>query len=177
MFCSYVERTPQHRNTVVSEEQQRADCQFFVFSFPLSYTFKSLRHCVSAGEPINPEVMEKWKAQTGLDIYEGYGQTETVCSALQMWKCVLYRCSNKFYSGCQEKWLEWLYTVMTFRGKVNCNKQLWKNVDFVNHETIITALPKIQGLFFIPVGFGLGTNTEGVCSSLLHSKFCFKTNI
>ncbi|OPJ87559.1 hypothetical protein AV530_001010 [Patagioenas fasciata monilis] len=43
-----------------------------------SYTFRSLRHCVSAGEPINPEVMEKWKAQTGLDIYEGYGQTETV---------------------------------------------------------------------------------------------------
>ncbi|XP_068100910.1 acyl-coenzyme A synthetase ACSM3, mitochondrial-like [Hyperolius riggenbachi] len=43
-----------------------------------SYKFKSLKHCVSAGEPINPEVMEKWKANTGLDIYEGYGQTETV---------------------------------------------------------------------------------------------------
>ncbi|XP_072337753.1 acyl-coenzyme A synthetase ACSM3, mitochondrial-like isoform X3 [Scyliorhinus torazame] len=42
------------------------------------YRFKSLQHCVSAGEPINPEVMEKWKKQTGLDIYEGYGQTETV---------------------------------------------------------------------------------------------------
>ncbi|XP_019397735.1 PREDICTED: acyl-coenzyme A synthetase ACSM3, mitochondrial-like isoform X1 [Crocodylus porosus] len=43
-----------------------------------SYKFKSLQHCVSAGEPINPEVMGKWKTQTGLDIYEGYGQTETV---------------------------------------------------------------------------------------------------
>ncbi|XP_065267657.1 acyl-coenzyme A synthetase ACSM3, mitochondrial-like [Emys orbicularis] len=43
-----------------------------------SYKFKSLQHCVSAGEPINPEVMEQWKRQTGLDIYEGYGQTETV---------------------------------------------------------------------------------------------------
>nr|XP_014429150.1 acyl-coenzyme A synthetase ACSM3, mitochondrial isoform X1 [Pelodiscus sinensis] len=43
-----------------------------------SYKFKSLQHCVSAGEPINPEVMEQWKEQTGLDIYEGYGQTETV---------------------------------------------------------------------------------------------------
>ncbi|CAM5086868.1 unnamed protein product [Natator depressus] len=43
-----------------------------------SYKFKSLQHCVSAGEPINPEVMEQWKKQTGLDIYEGYGQTETV---------------------------------------------------------------------------------------------------
>eukprot|EP00079_Xenopus_tropicalis_P008693 XP_002932029.2 PREDICTED: acyl-coenzyme A synthetase ACSM3, mitochondrial [Xenopus tropicalis] len=43
-----------------------------------SYKFKSLQHCVSAGEPINPQVMEQWKEQTGLDIYEGYGQTETV---------------------------------------------------------------------------------------------------
>ncbi|XP_075420705.1 acyl-coenzyme A synthetase ACSM3, mitochondrial isoform X2 [Tenrec ecaudatus] len=40
--------------------------------------FKSLKHCVSAGEPINPEVTEQWKNRTGLDIYEGYGQTETV---------------------------------------------------------------------------------------------------
>ncbi|XP_021085051.1 acyl-coenzyme A synthetase ACSM3, mitochondrial isoform X1 [Mesocricetus auratus] len=43
-----------------------------------SYKFKSLQHCVSAGEPINPEVMEQWRRKTGLDIYEGYGQTETV---------------------------------------------------------------------------------------------------
>lgn len=39
----------------------------------------TLKHCVCGGEPLNPEVMEKWKIQTGLDIYEGYGQTETVC--------------------------------------------------------------------------------------------------
>lgn len=43
-----------------------------------SCTFNSLRHCVSAGEPVNPEVMAEWKAWTGLDIHEGYGQTETV---------------------------------------------------------------------------------------------------
>ncbi|XP_064448827.1 acyl-coenzyme A synthetase ACSM3, mitochondrial isoform X2 [Mirounga angustirostris] len=43
-----------------------------------SYKFKSLKHCVSAGEPINPEVTEQWRKRTGLDIYEGYGQTETV---------------------------------------------------------------------------------------------------
>ncbi|CAH2307175.1 acyl-coenzyme A synthetase ACSM3, mitochondrial-like isoform X1 [Pelobates cultripes] len=42
------------------------------------YKFKNLKHCVSAGEPINPQVMEQWKTYTGLDIYEGYGQTETV---------------------------------------------------------------------------------------------------
>ncbi|XP_066132041.1 acyl-coenzyme A synthetase ACSM3, mitochondrial-like [Saccopteryx bilineata] len=43
-----------------------------------SYQFKSLRHCVSAGEPIDPEVMEQWRNRTGLDIYEAYGQTEVV---------------------------------------------------------------------------------------------------
>src|SRR5207245_9128376 len=37
-----------------------------------------LRHCVSAGEPLNPEVIAAWKEATGLTIYEGYGQTETV---------------------------------------------------------------------------------------------------
>lgn len=44
---------------------------------------------------------------------------------------------------------------MNFRGKVNCSKQHWKNVVFINHRTIITASPKIQGLFFNPVGFAL----------------------
>ena len=41
--------------------------------------FPKLRHCVSAGEPLNPEVMSLWKQGTGLTIYEGYGQTESVC--------------------------------------------------------------------------------------------------
>jgi acetyl-CoA synthetase len=39
----------------------------------------SLRHCASAGEPLNPEVIKVWKDNFGLDIYDGYGQTETVC--------------------------------------------------------------------------------------------------
>ncbi|XP_067407111.1 acyl-coenzyme A synthetase ACSM4, mitochondrial-like isoform X2 [Emydura macquarii macquarii] len=43
-----------------------------------SYKFKSLKHCLSGGEPLNPEVMERWKSKTGMDICEGYGQTETV---------------------------------------------------------------------------------------------------
>lgn len=42
------------------------------------YQFPTLRHCVSAGEPLTHEVVSNWKAGTGLDIYEGYGQTETV---------------------------------------------------------------------------------------------------
>ncbi|HXJ75900.1 MAG TPA: AMP-binding protein, partial [Candidatus Dormibacteraeota bacterium] len=43
-----------------------------------AYRFPKLRHCVSAGEPLNPEVIAIWKEATGLTIYEGYGQTESV---------------------------------------------------------------------------------------------------
>jgi acetyl-CoA synthetase len=38
-----------------------------------------LRHCMSAGEPMNPEVIKIWKQNFGLDIYDFFGQTETVC--------------------------------------------------------------------------------------------------
>jgi acetyl-CoA synthetase len=42
------------------------------------FDFTELRHCTSAGEPLNPEVIKAWKDATGLTIFEGYGQTETV---------------------------------------------------------------------------------------------------
>lgn len=42
-----------------------------------SYDFSSLRHCVGAGEPLNPEIIEVWKKATGITIRDGYGQTET----------------------------------------------------------------------------------------------------
>ena len=35
-----------------------------------------LRHCVSAGEPLNPEVIETWRSAFGITILDGYGQTE-----------------------------------------------------------------------------------------------------
>jgi acetyl-CoA synthetase/medium-chain acyl-CoA synthetase len=35
-----------------------------------------VRHAVSAGEPLNPAVIERWKELHGLTIYDGYGQTE-----------------------------------------------------------------------------------------------------
>ncbi|MNR78911.1 Acetyl-coenzyme A synthetase [compost metagenome] len=37
------------------------------------------RELVSAGEPLNPEVIEQVRAAWGLTIREGYGQTETTC--------------------------------------------------------------------------------------------------
>ena len=42
------------------------------------YNLDNLRHCTGAGEPLNPEVMKQWEDGTGLVIYDGYGQTETV---------------------------------------------------------------------------------------------------
>ncbi|MFH1234580.1 MAG: AMP-binding protein [Candidatus Diapherotrites archaeon] len=41
--------------------------------------FGNLRHCMSAGEPLNPEVIKVWKEATGTTIHDFYGQTETVC--------------------------------------------------------------------------------------------------
>ena len=42
------------------------------------YRQKALRHCVGAGEAVNPEVIDAWRRGTGHHIWEGYGQTETV---------------------------------------------------------------------------------------------------
>lgn len=41
------------------------------------YDLSCLTHCCSAGEALNPEIFNTWKEGTGLEIYEGFGQTET----------------------------------------------------------------------------------------------------
>ncbi len=44
-----------------------------------AHDLSGLRHCLSAGEPLNPEVIRVWEDGTrGLTVYDGYGQTETV---------------------------------------------------------------------------------------------------
>ena len=42
-----------------------------------AYELPALRRLVSAGEPLNPEVIEVFDAAFGLAIHDGYGQTET----------------------------------------------------------------------------------------------------
>lgn len=42
------------------------------------YDLSSLRHSISAGEPLNPEVIKVWKDTTGTIVHDGYGQTETI---------------------------------------------------------------------------------------------------
>ncbi|KAF1580852.1 UNVERIFIED_CONTAM: Acyl-coenzyme A synthetase ACSM4, mitochondrial, partial [Eudyptes robustus] len=53
-----------------------------------TYAFKTLKHCLTKGEPLNPEAMVQWKSQTGLTAYEGYGQTEIgmICANMKRMK-------------------------------------------------------------------------------------------
>ncbi len=37
----------------------------------------ALRHAVAAGEPLDPAVVHAWRAAIGVEIHDGYGQTET----------------------------------------------------------------------------------------------------
>ena len=41
------------------------------------YDLSSIHHMTTAGEALNPEVFRKFKEATGLEIMEGFGQTET----------------------------------------------------------------------------------------------------
>jgi len=41
------------------------------------YDFSALRQSIGAGEPLNPEVISKWKKLTGTEIRDFYGQTES----------------------------------------------------------------------------------------------------
>jgi acyl-coenzyme A synthetase/AMP-(fatty) acid ligase len=54
------------------------------------FAFRSMRHFVAAGEPLNREIIEIWRERTGLHIYDGYGQTETV-NILANYRCLPVR--------------------------------------------------------------------------------------
>lgn len=50
----------------------------FIIKEDLSkYDYSSIKHCSTAGEPLNPEVSKAFTKATGLRIYEGFGQTES----------------------------------------------------------------------------------------------------
>ncbi|MCD4658419.1 MAG: AMP-binding protein, partial [Planctomycetes bacterium] len=50
------------------------------------YDLSSIKHSLSAGEPLNPEVIEQWKVATSTVIHDGFGQTETV-NIIANFKC------------------------------------------------------------------------------------------
>jgi len=86
--CVFVYHRPRFEPVVILETLQKYPISTFC-SAPTayrmmiqedlaSYKFPHLRHCVSAGEPLNPEVIDEWREATKLQIREGYGQSETV---------------------------------------------------------------------------------------------------
>ncbi|MEG1426732.1 MAG: AMP-binding protein, partial [Oscillospiraceae bacterium] len=51
--------------------------RFFIKEDLSRYDLSSIEHATVAGEALNPEVYEQWRRATGLNLMEGYGQTET----------------------------------------------------------------------------------------------------
>lgn len=51
--------------------------RFFIKEDLSKYDLSSISHFCTAGEPLNPEVYSQILANTGLRIYEGFGQTES----------------------------------------------------------------------------------------------------
>ena len=68
-----------------------------------SYKLSQLRHCLSAGEPLNPEVIDEWRDATGLEIREGYGQSETVSIQLDNLRLMYRVIQNIFIFACVSK--------------------------------------------------------------------------
>lgn len=51
--------------------------RYFIKEDLSQYDLSALKYATTAGEALNPEVFEQFKAATGLQIMEGFGQTET----------------------------------------------------------------------------------------------------
>lgn len=50
--------------------------RFMLLEDVASYDLSSIQHWATAGEPLNPEVNNKWFGFTGHNIYQGFGQSE-----------------------------------------------------------------------------------------------------
>lgn len=78
----------QRRLQLVSEQGVNVFCaaatefRQFIDMDVSGHDFSRLRLCVSAGESVNPEVVTRWKQLTGVDLLDGYGQTETLMTIL-----------------------------------------------------------------------------------------------
>jgi acetyl-CoA synthetase len=80
---------PQAMLEVVSRHKVNTFCapptvyRFFVKEDLKKYDFSALSNCAVAGEPLNPEIYEKFREATGIKLRECYGQTEltvTLCT-------------------------------------------------------------------------------------------------
>lgn len=60
--------------------------RFFIKEDLTQYDLSSLQYTTIAGEPLNPEIYNQFEKATGLKLYEGFGQTESVvCIANFPW--------------------------------------------------------------------------------------------
>jgi len=57
--------------------------RMFILQDLSKYRFR-FRECVSAGEPLNPEVIDAWRKATGVTLRDGYGQTESTLMVANM---------------------------------------------------------------------------------------------
>ncbi len=69
--------------SVLSENKVTSFCapptifRFLIREDLSQYDLSSLKYCTTAGEALNPKVFETFKQQTGIQLMEGFGQTET----------------------------------------------------------------------------------------------------
>lgn len=52
--------------------------RMFILQDVSSLKLNTLKTAASAGEPLNPEIIQRFKRMSGIEIRDGYGQTETV---------------------------------------------------------------------------------------------------
>jgi acetyl-CoA synthetase len=78
----YEEFDPTRLLAMTSKYQVTSFCapptiyRFLIHEDMSKYDFSHLKYCVVAGEPLNPEVYNKWLERTGIKLMEAYGQTE-----------------------------------------------------------------------------------------------------
>lgn len=73
---------PAERMATIASENVNVLCmaptEYRVIARRMELTqIESLRQCVSAGEALNAEIFKNWREGLGVDIHDGYGQTET----------------------------------------------------------------------------------------------------
>jgi acyl-coenzyme A synthetase/AMP-(fatty) acid ligase len=73
---------PAERLAIVAQEQVRVLCMApteyrTVLAAASPTPFAALRECVAAGEALDAETIGAWRAATGIELRDGYGQTET----------------------------------------------------------------------------------------------------
>ncbi|MBQ2817907.1 MAG: AMP-binding protein [Clostridia bacterium] len=79
---------------VIREERPKTFCvpptiyRFLMKEGVTKQDFESVAHCSTAGEPLSPEIHKEFTAITGLEICEGYGQTEStvLCGTFDFFK-------------------------------------------------------------------------------------------